>query len=72
MSVHEQISSDSHLLVMKGAPERILDRCTNILINGEVLEMPEDRLEKVALICYMSNFLLNQESWTDFNIMISY
>lgn len=42
VSVHEQISSDSHLLVMKGAPERILDRCTNILINGEVLEMPED------------------------------
>jgi len=42
VSVHEQQDSDQHLLVMKGAPERILDRCTHILINGEVKEMPED------------------------------
>lgn len=42
VSVHEQPDSESHLLVMKGAPERILDRCTKILLNGEVLDMPED------------------------------
>ena len=44
VSVHEQTDSDQHLLVMKGAPERILDRCTHILHNGQVKEMPEDRL----------------------------
>lgn len=37
MSIHEQEDPDDsrNLLVMKGAPERILDRCSTILINGE-------------------------------------
>jgi len=38
VSIHECNDPDvpgSYLLVMKGAPERILDRCSTILINGE-------------------------------------
>lgn len=35
VSVHEVPDNPSYLLVMKGAPERILDRCSTILINGE-------------------------------------
>nr|AUG84438.1 NaKATPase [Platynereis dumerilii] len=37
VSVHETEEADDprYLLVMKGAPERILDRCSTILINGE-------------------------------------
>jgi len=43
VSVHEQDKDDPrHCLVMKGAPERILDRCTSILINGEELELTEE------------------------------
>jgi sodium/potassium-transporting ATPase subunit alpha len=45
VSVHEQdAASDDrrHVLVMKGAPERILDRCTTILINGEEQELTEE------------------------------
>jgi len=42
VSVHEMPDEDQHLLVMKGAPERILDRCSSILINGEVHDMPAD------------------------------
>ena len=38
-----------HLLVMKGAPERILDRCSTILINGE--EKPLDDEMKEAFNC---------------------
>merc|ERR1712141_840695 len=40
VSIHEQEDkSDSrYLLVMKGAPERILDRCSTIVVNGK--EMP--------------------------------
>ncbi|XP_078265380.1 sodium/potassium-transporting ATPase subunit alpha [Rhinoraja longicauda] len=35
LSIHENEKGDSrYLLVMKGAPERILDRCTSILLNG--------------------------------------
>lgn len=31
-----------YLLVMKGAPERILDRCSTILINGEEKPLTEE------------------------------
>lgn len=42
MSVHECEDGNSHyLLVMKGAPERILDICSTILIDGK--EMPLDQ-----------------------------
>merc|ERR1719450_1989971 len=42
LSIHEQEDETDprHLLVMKGAPERVLDRCSHILINGE--ETPLD------------------------------
>ncbi|XP_056319466.1 sodium/potassium-transporting ATPase subunit alpha-1a.2 [Danio aesculapii] len=42
LSVHKNPSSSEtkHLLVMKGAPERILDRCSTILIHGK--EQPMD------------------------------
>merc|ERR1712214_212696 len=32
----------THLLVMKGAPERILDRCSTILINGEERKLDDE------------------------------
>merc|ERR1712015_473560 len=48
VSIHEQENSEDkrHLLVMKGAAERILERCVKILINGE--EMPLDERMKEA------------------------
>ena len=45
VSIHEREdkTDDSfHLLVMKGAPERILERCSTILVNGEVKDMTEE------------------------------
>jgi len=42
VSVHEMPDENQHLLVMKGAPERILDRCSSILIEGEIKDMPTD------------------------------
>lgn len=44
LSIHETEDSKDPdlLLVMKGAPERILDRCSTILIKGEEREMTED------------------------------
>ena len=33
--MHEQADSDCHLLVMKGAPERILERCTSYVREGK-------------------------------------
>ena len=35
VSIHEQDGKNNYLLVMKGAPERILDRCSTILVNGK-------------------------------------
>ena len=40
VSIHEQEGVSGNLLVMKGAPERILERCTTILVNGK--EIPLD------------------------------
>jgi len=46
LSVHEIESDNRHLMVMKGAPERILDRCSHIMIEGEVVEMTEEWAER--------------------------
>ena len=37
MSIHElaDVFSQPYVLVMKGAPERIVDRCSTILVDGE-------------------------------------
>ena len=42
LSVHKNVTpgESKHLLVMKGAPERILDRCSTILLQGK--EQPLD------------------------------
>lgn len=47
MSVHEVDDADkSYLLVMKGAPERILDRCSTIMVKGEIYPLDEDRRKR--------------------------
>ena len=44
VSVHEsEGDANAYLLVMKGAPERILERCTTILLNGKEIEL-DDKL----------------------------
>merc|ERR1712168_1085637 len=50
VSIHEteDESDPRYFLVMKGAPERILDRCSTILLNGE--EVPLDK-EKTDTSC---------------------
>uniref|UniRef100_A0A672SQ74 Sodium/potassium-transporting ATPase subunit alpha n=1 Tax=Sinocyclocheilus grahami TaxID=75366 RepID=A0A672SQ74_SINGR len=47
LSVHEtDENTDSHyLLVMKGAPERILDRCSTIMVQGKEQPMDEELKE---------------------------
>ena len=45
VSIHErEDKSDSsfYLLVMKGAPERIMDRCSTIIVNGEEKEVTDE------------------------------
>lgn len=44
VSVHEG-KTGNYFLVMKGAPERILDRCSTIMINGREEEMTEEKRE---------------------------
>merc|ERR1719193_1677966 len=51
VSIHETPDEKDprYLLVMKGAPERILDRCSTILVNGEEKEMDDhmrDRFQR--------------------------
>merc|ERR1712147_258833 len=44
VSIHEteDKNDNGHLLVMKGAPERIVDRCSTIVIDGRELPMTEE------------------------------
>jgi len=47
VSIHETNDSDQrYLLAMKGAPERILDRCSTIMVNGEELELDQKWKDK--------------------------
>uniref|UniRef100_A0A8C6SN95 Sodium/potassium-transporting ATPase subunit alpha n=1 Tax=Neogobius melanostomus TaxID=47308 RepID=A0A8C6SN95_9GOBI len=47
LSVHEteDLNDNRYLLVMKGAPERILDRCSTIMIQGKEQPMDEEMKE---------------------------
>ena len=47
VSIHETDNKDDprYLLVMKGAPERILDRCATILINGQEEKLTQAEIE---------------------------
>ncbi|XP_071777684.2 sodium/potassium-transporting ATPase subunit alpha-2 [Centroberyx gerrardi] len=43
LSIHELEDNPSgHILVMKGAPERILDRCSTIMIHGQELPLDDN------------------------------
>lgn len=48
VSVHEcdDPKEERYLLVMKGAPERILDRCSTILVSGHDLELTQSWKDK--------------------------
>lgn len=42
--VHEHLETKQHWLMMKGAPERILGRCTHVQLGNRIVEMtPEER-----------------------------
>lgn len=48
LSIHESDESESdnrYLLVMKGAPERILDRCSTIMLQGREQPMDDEMKE---------------------------
>jgi sodium/potassium-transporting ATPase subunit alpha len=42
VSIHENEGKTAYLLVMKGAPERILDRCSSILIDGKPTALTDE------------------------------
>lgn len=54
ISIHEieENKAKKHLLVMKGAPERILDRCNKILYKGEHRDL-DDKLKEEFNNAYM-------------------
>ncbi|KAG2458681.1 AT1A2 ATPase, partial [Polypterus senegalus] len=46
LSIHEsEAHPKGHLLVMKGAPERILDRCSTILFHGKEIPLDDEMKE---------------------------
>jgi sodium/potassium-transporting ATPase subunit alpha len=59
VSVHETGDGNlSYLLVMKGAPERILDRCTTMLVEGKEVNMNDQlkqEFNRGNLLCTVIN-----------------
>ena len=51
VSIHEleDETDPRYLLVMKGAPERILDRCSTILLEGEETALDKEMIESYNL-----------------------
>ena len=45
MSIHQKIDQ-SYILVMKGAPERILEKCSTLILNGQVKEITDEWKQK--------------------------
>ena len=39
--VHEEATTKKHIVLMKGAPERVLSRCSHVMLNGKVVEMTD-------------------------------
>jgi len=54
VSIHEQANDEDprYLLVMKGAPERILERCSTILIGGKE-EVLDDNMKEAFERAYL-------------------
>jgi len=71
VSIHECEDPDvpGHLMVMKGAPERILDRCSTILINGEDKKL-DDEMKDAFNQAYMELGGLGERvlGFCDFNL----
>jgi sodium/potassium-transporting ATPase subunit alpha len=42
ISIHEQEEDARYVLVMKGAPERILKLCSSILVNGKEVALNDE------------------------------
>lgn len=50
-ALHAAQNEGSHIVLMKGAPERIVERCSTIYINGSDLPLSSDWLNKFHAAC---------------------
>lgn len=73
LSIHEaeDENDNRYLLVMKGAPERILDRCTTIMMQGKEQPM-DDEMKEAFQNAYLELGGLGErvlgENWMSVNI----
>jgi magnesium-transporting ATPase (P-type) len=63
LSIHEMHTGNKnndkawpYLLVMKGAPERIFERCSRILINGKDIEIDDCKCAFTMIKYYLLSF----------------
>ncbi|KRZ04307.1 Sodium/potassium-transporting ATPase subunit alpha [Trichinella zimbabwensis] len=75
VSIHESDTPDdrSYKLAMKGAPERIIDRCTTIMINGKEQPLTRDHREAfdrayLELGCLGERVLGNENGFCDYTL----
>jgi sodium/potassium-transporting ATPase subunit alpha len=68
MSIHlQEDDSQAHVLLMKGAPERILEFCSTILLNGQEYPL-DDKMKNAFQSAYLElgglgERVLGEELW---------
>ena len=86
MSIHQQPDDPRYVITMKGAPERILNMCSTILVNGEEVPLDaawKEQFEKAYRdLGEMGERILgescqrvaeiNYKSWTLFNFTVDF
>ena len=45
--VHGDLEKKRDIVVMKGAPERILDRCSHVMLNNKVVELTDEERKRI-------------------------
>lgn len=55
--VHESSKNGQHVVLMKGAPERVLSRCTHAMISGKIVELTPD--ERMNIECQQESLSAN-------------
>lgn len=45
--VHEDLETNKHIVVMKGAPEIILARCSHVMLNDKVVELTDEERKRI-------------------------
>ncbi len=57
MSIHEVDKKSHALLVLKGAPEKVLEMCSTIFVRGKEIPLTEDLREEINRVSEYTTYV---------------